>query len=329
MAVADFTNPKLTQDYTTLLQSIRDLSSSQALMHDSTGIVNVYTNTIRWSGSNNRFEKFDGTSWNALTVTYSFSAGTFNSSGTPVTVNSSDSTGTKIQFQDAGVARGFIGASSAYSFYVRNGGNTTTPFSVDTSGNGVFSGGVTAGAITATTGTYSGALAATTGTFSSSVSATAATLTGTLTGVAANFSGDLRTWRASATNTGVIYFTQSAQTYLYYDGSNFQLQGGGLVCSGNVTAYSDERLKENWGNVSDNFIEKLSYIKSGTFDRTDIKLRQIGVSAQSLDTLIPEAVEKGGEYMSVSYGNAALVAAIELAKEVVLLRARLDKLENK
>jgi hypothetical protein len=77
MAVADLVTPKVTQDYTALLQSIRDLFASQAQMHDNTGIVGVMSGCIRWSGANSRFEKFNGSSWGALATTYSISlAGT-------------------------------------------------------------------------------------------------------------------------------------------------------------------------------------------------------------------------------------------------------------
>jgi hypothetical protein len=71
MAVADITNPKVMQDYTTLLASIRDLFISQAALHDATGIVGLTAGAIRYSGTNTRFEKFDGTTWNALTVSIS------------------------------------------------------------------------------------------------------------------------------------------------------------------------------------------------------------------------------------------------------------------
>jgi hypothetical protein len=50
----------------------------------------------------------------------------------------------------------------------------------------------------------------------------------------------------------------------------------------------------------------------------------------SLQTLLPEAVVTGKDnLLSVAYGNAALVACIELAKEVLELRKRLAVLENK
>lgn len=101
--------------------------------------------------------------------------------------------------------------------------------------------------------------------------------------------------------------------------------GGNTVATGNVTAYSDERLKKDWADLPDDFIERLADIKHGTYTRTDQSIRQVGVSAQSLQRLLPEAV-LDGDYLSVAYGNAALAACVELAKSVVALRAELNAL---
>jgi hypothetical protein len=106
-------------------------------------------------------------------------------------------------------------------------------------------------------------------------------------------------------------------------------QSGNTTANGNITAYSDERLKTNWRSVQDNFVPQLASIKSGVFERTDIEATQVGVSAQSLQTLMPEAVQTDKDGMlTVNYGAAALVAAIELAKEVELLRAELAELKR-
>ncbi len=105
-----------------------------------------------------------------------------------------------------------------------------------------------------------------------------------------------------------------------------------IVASANVTAYSDERLKTNWRDLPVNFISKLAAIKVGIYDRIDgDKITQVGVSAQSLQALLPDAIQTANDDMktlSVSYGNAALASAVELAKEVVSLRQRLERLES-
>ena len=119
----------------------------------------------------------------------------------------------------------------------------------------------------------------------------------------------------------------SNTTRLNYDG---HLHVNQLNAVGDVNSNSDERLKENWRPVRDNFIDQLSLVKSGIYDRTDVDLTQAGVSAQSINQVLPEVVrEADGGMLSVNYGNAALVAAVELAREVVALRERVLRLESK
>lgn len=103
---------------------------------------------------------------------------------------------------------------------------------------------------------------------------------------------------------------------------------GDVTALGDVTAYSDERLKKNWRSVDDNFIQKLSEVKSGIYERIDIEGKvQAGVSAQSLQKVLPEAVVEASDNFAVNYGNAALVAAVELSKRVLELEKRIKTLE--
>ena len=93
-----------------------------------------------------------------------------------------------------------------------------------------------------------------------------------------------------------------------------------IKASGNVTAYSDERLKTNWRSMPEDFVSRLAEIRVGIYDRTDgMQITQVGVSAQSLQTLLPEAVTTAQDEMgtlSVNYGGAALASAVELAKAI-------------
>ena len=105
---------------------------------------------------------------------------------------------------------------------------------------------------------------------------------------------------------------------------------GNLTMLNNVTAYSDETLKKDWKDLPNDFVEKLANVKNGTYTRIDSGLKQVGVGAQSLQPVMPEAVLKdNSDILSVSYGNAALAACVELAKEIVALKARILELENK
>ena len=112
--------------------------------------------------------------------------------------------------------------------------------------------------------------------------------------------------------------------------ANLTFNGTDLTCGGNVTAYSDERLKENWRNLPDDFIYQLVNVKYGIYDKIDGAKDQVGVSAQSLLNALRQAVLSDNEgVLSVAYGNAALVSTIKLAEKVIELETRLKEMENK
>jgi hypothetical protein len=161
-------------------------------------------------------------------------------------------------------------------------------------------------------------------------------------GVAANLSTHgaliLENGAYLAAISGSIRSRDDMRTPIFYDSNNtaFYLDpnstgtslnvAGAIVAAGNITAYSDERLKSNWKTLPKDFVENLAEVLSGTFTRTDNAQRQAGVGAQSLQKLLPEAVVGNG-ILSVAYGNAAMVSAVELAKRVVEQDARIAKLE--
>jgi hypothetical protein len=103
---------------------------------------------------------------------------------------------------------------------------------------------------------------------------------------------------------------------------------GNFTAQSNVTAYSDERLKKDWANLPTTFLEDLAKVKYGTYTRIDTGERQVGASAQGMKAILPESV-MGDETLSLAYGNAALVAAIELAKQVVELKKEIELLKAK
>ena len=103
---------------------------------------------------------------------------------------------------------------------------------------------------------------------------------------------------------------------------------GNLTVAGSVTGYSDERLKTDWLGLPAYFVVQLAGVKSGTYTRTDTGERQMGVSAQDFQKFGPEAVSEDNLGMlSLAYGNAALASAVELAKEIVKLRAEIEAIK--
>lgn len=130
-----------------------------------------------------------------------------------------------------------------------------------------------------------------------------------------------------AANGVLNFYNSAANLAITYIDDVGNLTAAGVLSGSNITGTSDERLKSEWESLPADFVERLATVKSGTYARVDLKdeQRHAGVGAQSLRALLPEAVFEGASGMlSVAYGNAALVACVELAKEVVRLRALVE-----
>ena len=144
----------------------------------------------------------------------------------------------------------------------------------------------------------------------------------TITGTWPNQTINAAATGAAGSNTQVQYNSGGA----FAGSGNLTFDGTNLTCGGNITAYSDETLKMNWRGFPEDFIEQLAQIQNGIYDRIDSGLTQVGVGAGSLQKVMPDAVQKNDNgLLSVSYGNAALAAVIELAKRVVALEKQLKE----
>ena len=121
------------------------------------------------------------------------------------------------------------------------------------------------------------------------------------------------------------------------NGSPKAALGTNIWTSGNVTAYSDIRVKTNIERIPD-ALDKVCQLNGYTFDRTDVTLdeqgeptipiRQTGVIAQEVLEVLPEAVtgDEEGHY-SVAYGNMVglLIESVkELKAEIDDLKAQLE-----
>lgn len=104
-------------------------------------------------------------------------------------------------------------------------------------------------------------------------------------------------------------------------------KSGNAVFRGNVTAYSDIRLKTNIETIT-NALETVSKMRGVTYERIDSGVKGIGVIAQEMKEVLPEVVMEAAseeEYMSVSYGNivGVLIEAIkELKAEIEVLKGQ-------
>ena len=136
----------------------------------------------------------------------------------------------------------------------------------------------------------------------------------------------------------------SVDSFMKYNGTDFEMGnniGWGtttftfashITAGGNVTAYSDIKLKENI-EVIPNALDKVNQIRGVTFTRNDQEnkdVRHAGVIAQEVEKVLPEVVgyDENKDIKTVSYGNMVglLIEAVkELKQEVDDLKAQLKE----
>jgi len=90
--------------------------------------------------------------------------------------------------------------------------------------------------------------------------------------------------------------------------------GGNILATGDITAYSDERLKSDINTLDGSKVYAMrgvSFTKDGEASS--------GVIAQEIQKVAPELVNESGEYLSVAYGNLVgyLIEAVKSLKEEV------------
>jgi hypothetical protein len=102
-------------------------------------------------------------------------------------------------------------------------------------------------------------------------------------------------------------------------------EAGAAIFNNNVTAFSDERLKDNIETLEDG-LDKVEQLRGVTYTRDDKE--NIGVIAQEVEKILPEIVLTADDEMgtkSVDYSRITAVL-IEAVKE---LSAKVKELENK
>ena len=118
-------------------------------------------------------------------------------------------------------------------------------------------------------------------------------------------------------NSGIgnFYIRDGSTTRFTFD------DAGHFTASGDVTAYSDARLKDNIETIG-GALDKVSAMRGVTFDKDG--QRSTGVIAQEMQEVMPEVVMQNDEYLSVAYGNLVGVL-IEAVKE---LKAEVEELKK-
>jgi hypothetical protein len=105
---------------------------------------------------------------------------------------------------------------------------------------------------------------------------------------------------------------------------------GDIYATGNVTAYSDIKLKTNIRTIEGalNLVGKMRGVR---YDRIDTGEASVGVIAQEMREVLPEVVTEKDGAIGVAYGNISgvLIEAInELRAEVTELRAEIKALKG-
>lgn len=285
MAVADTSNPKVTQDYTLLLQSIRELFLSQAAMHDGTGIVGLGSGAIRYYGANTRLEKFNGTTWAALSLNIPGTAGNV----TGVVAGANGGTGVANTGKTFTMG-GNLSTMGAFASIFRMTGVTDVTF--PTSGTLISSvGGAMTGALNINTTT------------ANTVPASFRNTNG----------GNLITLQGAGTNGSKALRVAGGNLEIMNNANNAvlaSLSDAGDFVSKSVATTSDERKKENWRPLTDEQLDRVADMTlAGFFDWKDGSGSSLGVSAQELLRIgLTQAVrtsEADGS-LSVKYGDLAM-----------------------
>ena len=133
------------------------------------------------------------------------------------------------------------------------------------------------------------------------------------------------TFGSLTSNGSQLIIKSETTTAATFSGANVTFAGtlasGAITSSGDVTAFSDMRIKHDIETI-ERALAKVSDMRGVYFKRNDGEAGT-GVIAQEVENILPEVV-KDGEYKSVAYGNMVGIL-IEAIKE---LKAEVEKLKE-
>lgn len=120
----------------------------------------------------------------------------------------------------------------------------------------------------------------------------------------------------NSAGSGTLHFRVKGNNGCFIDTSN------NFYAYGNVTAFSDKRLKKDIKKI-ENALDKLEQLNGYDFTHKATDKRSTGVIAQEVQKVIPELVLDDGGTLAVAYGNFAgyfIEAIKELRKEIEELK---------
>lgn len=215
-----------------------------------------------------------------------------------------------------------ISASGAASFASTiNVTGTTTLGAVNIGGAAAFTGSVTVPTPSASTNP-------TTKTYVDTADALKLNLAGgTMTGNLSIINSTTEMTLTLGSSGGYYYGNSTAAGFRNSAGTNrvsWNISTGDFTAAGNVTAYSDAKLKENVRTIN-GAIALVNQMRGVYYDRIDTGEAGVGVIAQEMREVVPQVVVENDGNLSVAYGNLVGVL-IEAVKE---LSARVEDLEGR
>lgn len=135
---------------------------------------------------------------------------------------------------------------------------------------------------------------------------------------------------------GYVYANTSNEIGFLNSAGSWSLRcdnSGNVTATGDVTAYSDARIKTNVATV-ENALDKVLQLRGVTYQRTDTedKSTKVGLIAQEVKEVLPEVVtEQTDGLLSVSYGNmvGVLIEAMKEQQQIIeTLEAKIELLSK-
>lgn len=133
--------------------------------------------------------------------------------------------------------------------------------------------------------------------------------------------------RVTLGSSGGYYYGSATEAGWKNGAGNYRVKwnisSGDFTAAGNVTAYSDVRLKSDISTI-EAAVDLVQKMRGVRYTRRSDGMRNVGVIAQEMQKVLPEVVlnNESGK-LSVAYGNLTAVL-IEAVKE---LAARVEELE--
>ena len=154
----------------------------------------------------------------------------------------------------------------------------------------------------------------------------------------------LGTWHSSSDGKPRFWFVNNGETHFGSGNGRFTFRNaqqidtltldnaGNFTATGNVTAFSDVRVKTNIVEI-DSPLEKIMKMRGVYYNRIDDinarPARHVGVIAQEVEAVLPEVVltdTSEDKYKSVAYGNIVALLIEGMKAQQSTINSLLDKL---